>query len=266
MKRAFNSKIKNLLIFIFSVLIIFGCSAEKEITTKEKIIPANRLLRKMEGNRRKIKTFQGTGTMRVKSEKFTGKTSFEIFIKKPDSIKISIYGPFGIDVAHGIFSGGSFIFYDVLRNRVFSGTESKDVLQKLFKIDLTFEDLLDSFTGAVNLTPKLRSEPADYEILDDIYNLTYIDKASSKKSIYRVTKEDLKITEYLVSTLGGKELLSGEYSKFMDYEDVPIPSQLLIRNKGQRQSISIEYKKIKVNEDIKSLSIHLPTDVEIIEW
>ena len=259
-------KLKNLLIFIFSIFIIIGCSAEKEIKTTEKIIPANRLLRKMEGNRRKIKTFQGTGTMRVKSEKFSGKTSFEIFIKKPDSIKISIYGPFGIDVAHGLFSNGSFIFYDVLRNRVFSGRESKDVLQKLFKINLTFEDLLDSFTGAVNLTSKLRSEPTDYEILDDIYNLTYIDSIANKKSIYRVTKNDLKITEYLVSAVGGKELLSGEYSKFSDYEDVPIPSVLLIRNKDKRQSINIEYKRIKVNEKIKSLTIQLPTDVELIEW
>lgn len=263
-----NNNIKNLIIFIFSLFIIVGCSAEKEITTKstEKVIPANRLLRKMEGNRRKIKTFQGTGTMRVKSEKFSGKTSFEILIKKPDSIKISIYGPFGIDIAHGVFSNGSFLFYDVLRNRAFSGIESKDVLQKLFKIDLSFEELLDSFTGAVNLTSKLRSEPSDYEVLEDIYNLTYIEKAANKKSIYRVTKEDLKITEYVVSTISGKELLSGVYSKFMDYEDVPIPSVLLIRNKDKRQSIDVEYKKIKVNEEIKSLSIHLPTDVELIEW
>lgn len=264
--RKMNRNLKNLFIFIFSIFIIIGCSAEKEIKTSEKIIPANRLLRKMEGNRRKIKTFQGTGTMRVKSEKFSGKTSFEIFIKKPDSIKISIYGPFGIDVAHGLFSDGSFIFYDVLRNRVFSGNESKDVLEKLFKINLTFEDLLDSFTGAVNLTSKLRSEPSEYEILEDIYNLTYIDSVAKKKSTYRVTKDDLKITEYIVSAINGKELLLCQYSKFRKYEDVPIPSVLLIRNKDKRQSVNIEYKKIKVNEEIKSLSIQLPTDVELIEW
>ena len=129
-------KLKSLLIFIFSISIIIGCSSEKKISTTEKIIPASRLLRKMEGNRRKIKTFQGTGTIRVKSEKFSGKTSFEVFIKKPDSIKISIYGPFGIDVAHGLFSDGSVVFYDVLKNRVYTSSESTNILQTLFNINI----------------------------------------------------------------------------------------------------------------------------------
>jgi outer membrane lipoprotein-sorting protein len=257
---------KSFIIFLFVIAFLFGCSAEKEIETTERVIPASRLLRKMEGNRRKVKTFQGTGTINVRSEKFSGKTSFEIFVKKPDSIKISIYGPFGIDVAHGLFTGNKFIFYDVLRNRVFTGEESKDVLQKLFKVNLSFEELLDSFTGAVNLTSKLLTEPTDYEILDDIYNLTYTDTTSNKKSTYRVSKDDLRITEYLVTTLDGKEMLYGEYSKFKDYDGVPIPSTLLIRNKNEKQSVFVEYKKIFVNRKIESLTIDLPTDIEIIKW
>ena len=258
---------RSAIIVLLGFLFLIGCSSsEKEIVTTKKIIPASRLIKKIEGNRRKIKTFGGTGTIHIKSEKFTGKTSFKISIKKPDSIKISIYGPFGIDIAHGIFSKNSFMFYDVLRNRVFVGENSKDVLKKMFKIDLSFEELLDAFAGAVNLTGKLRTEPSEYEILEDIYNLTYIDKKENKKNIYRITKEDLKITEYFVSTLSGTELLSCEYSKFKIYEDVQIPKSLLIRNKSKRQSIKVEYKKIKVNENIKSLKIQLPSDVEKIEW
>ncbi|PIQ11250.1 MAG: hypothetical protein COW71_01180, partial [Ignavibacteriales bacterium CG18_big_fil_WC_8_21_14_2_50_31_20] len=169
---------KNILIFILGVIFLIGCSSEKEITTttSEQIVPASWLIKKLEGNRRKIKTFEGTGTISVKSEEFNGKTSFQILIKKPDSIKISIYGPFGIDIAHGVFSNNNFMFYDVLKNRVFTGTNSKDVLKKLFKIDLSFEELIDAFAGAVNLTERLRTEPTDYEVLEDIYNLTYIDK------------------------------------------------------------------------------------------
>lgn len=257
---------RSALIVLLGFLFLFGCSSEKEITTTEKLIPANRLIKKLEGNRRKIKTFEGSGTIHIKSEKFTGKTSFQILIKKPDSIKISIYGPFGIDIAHGLFSKNNFMFYDVLKNRVFIGENSNDVLKKMFKIDLSFEELIDAFAGAVNLTDKLRTEPSGYEVLEDIYNLTYIDKSENKKNIYRITKDDLKITEYLVSTLSNEELLLGEYSKFENFEDVEIPMALLIRNRSENQSINIDYKKIKVNENLKSLIIKLPSDVNRIKW
>lgn len=257
---------RSAIIVLLGFLFLFGCSSEKEITTTEKIIPANRLIKKLEGNRRKIKTFEGSGTIQIKSEKFTGKTSFQILIKKPDSIKISIYGPFGIDIAHGLFSKNDFMFYDVLKNRVFIGQNSNDVLKKMFKIDLSFEELIDAFAGAVNLTDKLRTEPSDYEVLEDIYNLTYLDKSENKKNIYRITKEDLKITEYLVSTLGNEELLLGEYSKFEKFEGVEIPLSLLIRNRSENQSINIDYKKINVNENLKSLKIKFPSDVNKIKW
>jgi len=257
---------KCIILFLFGFLLLIGCSTEKEITTTEKVIPATRLLKKLEGNRRKIKTFEGSGSIYVKSDEFSGKTSFQILIKKPDSIKISIYGPFGIDIAHGIFSKNNFLFYDVLKNRAFIGENSKDVLKKLFKIDLSFEELIDAFAGAVNLTEKLRQEPTDYEVLEDIYNLIYIDKKNNSKNIYRITKDDLEITDYLITDLSNSELLSAEYSNFKNFEEVPIPFSLLIRNKSKNQSVNINYKNINVNRELKSLSIKLPSNVKKIEW
>lgn len=258
---------KSIVLFLFGILLLIGCSsAPKEGVSTEKIIPATRLIKKLEGNRRKIKTFEGFGSINVKSEDFSGKTSFQILIKKPDSIKISIYGPFGIDIAHGVFSQNSFLFYDVLKNNAYFGNNSKDVLRKLLKIDLSFEELIDAFAGAVNLTEKLRTEPSNYEILEDIYNLTYVDKQNDIKNIYRISKDDLKILDYVITSLGNSEVLSAEYSNFKTFEEVPIPQSLLIRNKSKNQSVNIDYKKMNVNSELKSLSIKLPSDVNKIEW
>ena len=257
---------RNIALFVLGMFLIISCSSEKEIKKTERIIPAKRLLVKMEGNRREIKTFHGTGTIKVKSKKFNGSTPFEIYIKKPDSIKVSIYGPFGIDIAHGIFSKNSFMFYDVMHNRVYYGSDKKNILQKLFRIDLSFNDLLDSFTGAVNLTSKLRTLPSNYQVLDDIYKLSYVNKKSKIKSEYIIAKDNLRILDYIVYDSSNKEILSGKYSKFKDYEGVPIPSSLLLRNKMLKQSLTVNYKKIVVNKEIKSLSIKLPTDVEKIKW
>ena len=131
-------------IALLSVIVITSCSTEKSVSSK-KVIPADRLIRKLEGNRRTIKTFHGKGVLNIRSANFKGKTSFEISVKKPDSIKISIYGPFGIDLAHGLVTKRDFIFYDVLKNRVYTGENNNQGLKSIFKIDLTFNELIDAF-------------------------------------------------------------------------------------------------------------------------
>ncbi|NOX66866.1 MAG: DUF4292 domain-containing protein [Chlorobi bacterium] len=252
-------------IVLLNVFLITSCSTEKAVRN-EKVIPADRLIRKLEGNRRTIKTFYGKGVLNIRSKSFKGKTSFEISVKKPDSIKISIYGPFGIDLAHGLITKRNFLFYDVLKNRAYTGTNNDKVLKSIFKIDLTFNELIDAFAGAVNLTDKLRTEPDIYITDGDTYQLLYLDEKNNKKSRYEINKDDLAIINYSVSTMLNDELFEGDYSKFQEFEKVPIPFNSTIINKVKNESLSIEYKSVEVNEKIESLAIKLPSDVKIIKW
>lgn len=253
------------LISLLSVIVITSCSTEKAVS-KDKVLPADRLIRKLEGNRRTIKTFYGKGVLNIRSANFKGKTSFEISVKKPDSIKISIYGPFGIDLAHGLVTKNTFVFYDVLKNRAYTGSNNNRVLKSMFKIDLTFNELIDAFAGAVNLTDKLRSEPNIYETEGESYQLLYTNENENKKSRYEIEKENLAIINYSVTTMLNDELFVGEYSKFKDFESVPIPFVSTVINKTSNESIRIEYKFVEVNEKIESLNIDLPTDIKIIKW
>ncbi|MEN8193446.1 MAG: DUF4292 domain-containing protein [Bacteroidota bacterium] len=252
-------------IFILSIVFITSCSTEKTVTT-EKILPADRLIRKLEGNRRTIKTFNGKGVLNIRSANFKGKTSFEISVKKPDSIKISIYGPFGIDLAQGLITKREFVFYDVLKNKAYTGNNNDRVLKSIFKIDLSFNELVDAFAGAVNLTDQLRNEPSIYETEGDSYQLLYLNEKENKKSRYEVDKENLAIVNYLVTTMMNEELFEGEYSKFEVYDRVPIPFVSTVINKVNNESIRIEYRSIEVNEKIESLAIRLPSDVKVIKW
>jgi len=61
-------------------------------------------------------------------------------------------------------------------------------------------------------------------------------------------------------------LFEGDYSKFKEFEKVPIPFNSTIKNKIKNESFRIEYKSVEVNEKIESLAIKLPSDVKIIEW
>ena len=258
---------KLLLIISFAALLFMNaCVPSKPVQEDEKILPVDRLIKKLEANRRKIKTFEGSGVLNIQTPQITAKANFEVILKKPDSVKVSVYGPFGIELAHALVSKNDFTFYDVMRNSIYKGSAKQDVLKQIFKVDLSFDDLMDAFAGAVNLTDKLRNNPDNYEINADEYILSYKDDEAGKESVYKINVEGLAITKYKLIKIPNVILFEGSYSDFKDFENVFVPYKTIVENKQQNQSVNIEYRNIEINKEVGDLSIKFPSDAEIIEW
>jgi outer membrane lipoprotein-sorting protein len=258
---------KLLMAFLFVLAFVMtACVPSKPVKEEEKTLPAERLIKKIEANRRKVKTFEGSGVLNIQTSEISAKANFEVTLKKPDSVKISVYGPFGIELVHAVVSQNNFTFYDVVRNNVYKGSVKQDILKKIFKVDLTFDDLMDAFAGAVNLTDKLRQSPDGYEINPDDYVLSYKDEEAGKESIYIINAEDLAITNYKLIRLPEEILFEGTYSDFKDFESVFVPYKTVVENKENDQRVDIEYRSIKINKEVGDLSIEYPSDAEIIEW
>ncbi|MBI9073489.1 MAG: DUF4292 domain-containing protein [Melioribacteraceae bacterium] len=258
-------KIKLLLLSLIVVTLWQGCAPPKQIS-KESEIPAERLIKKLEGSRRKIKTFEGTGVLNIKTEELGQvKANFHVVLKKPDSIKVSIYGPFGIDLAHILVTNNKFNFYEVQENKLHIGRTNNNMLKKIFKIDLSFAELIDAFAGSVNLTDKLSRIPDDYQSSESEYFLSY-KNGDGKKTNYSIDMTDLAIKEFSIENENGSKILEGVYSNFKKVKDVSVPYHTVLENEGNDQSITIDYRRIKINNEIESVAISLPNDVETIRW
>ena len=262
-------KIKTYIIelFIFAVLsqLFFGCVPAKPIK-KKAVFTSTRLIKKIEANRRKVKTFSASGVLNVESPEFSGKGNFEVLLKKPDSIRVSIYGPFGIDLAQILVTNSKYIYYDVIKNRVYKGANRKGILKSIFKIDLSFDDLIDAFAGSINLSNKLLQEPDSFEQNDEYYIFTYLDRITKLKSVYRIRTNDLAIESYKLFDKENNLLFEGKYDDFKLFHNVAIPYKSLIENNNKNQRIALDYRKIRVNKNIPELSIELPNDAKIIKW
>ncbi len=254
--------------FFYSFFIIWflvSCVPSQEVS-EDKVLSADRLIKRLEANRRKIKTFRGTGILDIESPELSAKANFEVLLKKPDSLKLSIFGPLGIDLAHAVIAGKSFIFYDVIRNKIHRGGLDKGALKSIFKIDLSFEDLMDAFAGSVNLTDKLRRVPDDYLVSEIEYVLTYSDSLTAKESIYQVDPENLAITGFKLYINFDELFLEGNYTDFRNFENVPIPYSTLVKNDLKKQNIKINYRNIEVNKEINNFSLSFPDDATVVEW
>jgi outer membrane lipoprotein-sorting protein len=233
---------------------------------EEEVLPADRLVKKLEANRRKIKTFEGSGVLNVESPNLEAKASFEVYLKKPDSLKFIIYGPFGIDLAQALVTNSEFIFHDVMKNVVYKGRSDNELLKKIFHIDLSFSELVDAFAGAVNLTDKLRLEPDVFNLNDDNYHLIYYDSLAGKQSDYEIQIDNLAIKNYKLYKIPNILMFEGIYSEFETINRVPIPYFTTIQNKINNQKVTIDYRNIDVNQKLENLTLDIPNDAKIKIW
>lgn len=247
------------------LLIITGC-VPSQPTEEFELLPSERLTNKLEANRRKIKNFEGTGTLFVKSAIMDNSATFRIVLQKPDSIYLTIMGPFGIELAEALVTKEKFSFYDALKNTAYIGSVNSNALQSIFRINLSFEDLVDAFIGSVNLTSNLYRAPDEYFVEDEKYVMTYLDSARTNKTIYRVDVRQLGITDYQLFGFDDELMLQGKYSDFELLENVAVPYKIAIENKTDDQKISIDYKKISVNKKNILINFNIPDDATIIKW
>lgn len=251
--------------FINYLLIFQGCIPSKPLDEIE-LLPSERLINKLEANRRKIKSFEGVGAIEIESELYDNSASFRVVMLKPDSIYFTIMGPFGIELAQALVTEKDFIFYDVFENTAYTGEVDEDVLENIFKVNLSFNNLIDAFVGSVNLTDNLYKQPNDYAVDNDKYVLAYIDPTENTTTIYRVDIRELGITNFSLKASDGSIDLEGSYSSFEMLENVAVPFNIEVQNKVENQKVFITYKNIIANDKSIEIDFILPDDATIISW
>ncbi len=247
------------------IFLIPGCVPSRP-TEEVEILPAERLVAKLEVNRRSIRSFEGTGTLFVRTPQMDNKASFQITLIKPDSIYLAIMGPFGIQLAEALVTKDNFIFYDALHNTAYEGELTEDVLKNIFKIDLPFSDIIDAFVGSVNLTKHLYNPPTKYAVNYNKYVLTYVDSVTNSSTQYMIDIRSLGITNFKTTDASGKVILDGKYSDFDYLQNVSIPYSIDVQDKRQDEDVTIKYKTMKANEPDTYISFSVPKDATIIKW
>ena len=261
---------KKNIIFVFTcaaIVISFmqGCVPSKPVY-EEKEASYDRLVKKVEINKIRIKSFYGIGSLNVFSQDESLSGNFEVFVKRPDSLKIIIYGPFGIDLAQMLVTKNNFKFYDVMNNTLYTGKNNKAVLKQLIKLDISFDELYESLTGAMSMTDRFTSPPSVLNSNQGSLQLTFNDSLAQRKCYYKVDMSDMTISNYKVITYANKEILTGTYTNYKITDEIAIPMKTTLEYKETQQKLIIEYRNYEVNKPIDNIDLIVPYDVKIVKW
>ena len=214
-------------------------------------------------NQSRMLTAAGEGTISVETPTIAQSGSFSLTLKKPDSLLITLQGPFGIRVGAAMVTRTNFVFYSSLENRVYSGASSARNLSRIVRLNVGFDDLVNLFTGGVFLKGDA-GNPDTTGVEDGEYTLLYRNEGSVHK--YYIDPESYLITRTEALDDVGKLELDQRFLNFQTVDSTRIPFNIRIIQPKERRMVSVVYSNLSLNPPNLKLDFSYPQSAKRVAW
>ncbi|MDI6802629.1 MAG: DUF4292 domain-containing protein [Bacteroidota bacterium] len=231
---------------LLASLLLVGCSATQNI--KREFNSAAEFQDYFENRISGIQTFIGSGSLTIETPEFSNSANFKLSIKKPDSLRIELAGPFGISVGTLMMSRQNFVFFNGIENRSVKGKTDSNLLRSIINMPITFDEILDIFTGSYFYSA---TDYANAEMnTNEDYYLIRNNHESTVKEIW-IDRKKLNVTKLL--NIGKDRTIDLEASakSYENISGVEVPNWVRIIFPKQKRSLTIAYDNIKVNQPVK---------------
>ena len=234
-----------------------GCTASRSAAPGPAEATPDLIYASVATQHRMITTMEGAGSISVQTPEMAQSGSFELFLRKPDSLLIKLEGPFGIDIGTALVSRNEFQFYDVLRNRLIIGSTTPENLERVLRMAVDFDNLLALVAGGAFLGTD-NPEQAVFERAEDSYLLTFAGDSSSRQ--YYVDPESLLITNILVLRSNGSVATEQRFGDFRSVDGVVIPFEVKVIQRSERRMVAVRYSEVMINGPTSALQFSVPAN------
>ena len=250
-------------LFFFLLMAFTGCATHNSIRTGFRSASFEEVFQSVNANHERIHTLKGEGKISIETPEFAQTASFTLLMRKPDSLLISLAGPFGIKVGAALLTKKNFSFYNSLQNTLTTGTTNEENIQRIFHINLNFEDILNLFSGGVFSSADLHN-PDEQRIENDL--LLYIYSSGDEKRYYWIDPSTLQIRKIQQFDLGGAVAFEQNFRDFEETGNSAIPRSIQIIQPVQRHRISLSYSDVELNNTAMECTLTVPENAKRIHW
>ncbi len=238
--------------------LLAGCAS---VPTSLRIAPGTsggEIVRLVDSQPRTIETLEARGTVAVESPRFSNTASFELGLRRPDSLRMVVNGPFGIHVASILVTPGRFLLYNSMSNEVTEGDGNLSELPGLVAgLELEPSVFFDAFCASRAFDPRDRTPDSVY-VDDGLYVLLFRHSASWTR--YTVDPAIARITKIERSGPGEDPDVVERYEYGVDDRGMTIPKLVQVSHTSQQSSLSLSFRRVTVNPPIENLAIEIPPD------
>ena len=241
----------------FAAVCGVGCSSAPAVNNSFGTVTPTLIHERVRANIEYIRTLRGSGSLSMESPEIAGSGSFELRLRKPDSLMIRIEGPFGIEVGSALVTRRNFTFYNSLRNEVVTGATNSANLARTLRMSVDFNDLMNLFTGASFLAEDTEAVD-DFRVEDQQYVLTY--RKLNATRIYWIDPSTLFILRIQHLDATGKLVAEQRYNKYLTLTEGSFPSSVRYTMNSQRRVLSVFFDTIELNVPVDSFALDVPSD------
>jgi hypothetical protein len=242
-----------LLVGILS-LMFAGCASHRESLQLDTArVPAVRLIAAVRTQETAVLSFTGRGSVSFESPEASGSVFFSVALQKPDSLLVRFEGPFGINVGFLFADRQSFVLYNAMENWYAAGPAGAAGIRSVLPVDLTFDQLIDAFTGTFRL-PENRL-PASYSIDDGQYLLVFPQGAGMAS--YWIDSELHAVTHYRLAE-GDSALVEAATDDWTEEDGRHVPRRITLTFPASSRQVSVYYSSVDVTPDALPFSYEVP--------
>ena len=247
---------KSLLLF-FSIVALSGCASTKEGHRPPANLSPDEVIEAVNRHTRGITTFQANGSISVESPSLSSSGSFDLWLKKPDSLRVDVKGPFGIRIASALFTHDRYVFYNSFKNEVIEGNVNSGEMPSFMDIQLNPKDIIDTFCGARGFFREEVS-PDSFSAGDGSYLLQFHHKGGTTR--YTVDDAMLYISGIEHVDSAGA-VWSEEHFDFGRNDDgTVIPQAIRLIQDKLESSVALTYETVHLNLPINDMELRVPPD------
>jgi hypothetical protein len=210
-----------------------------------------------------VQYLNGSGTISVETPDMAQSGSFELLLRKPDSVLVTVEGPFGINVGSALITKNGFLFYNSLRNQLVSGDVTTKNLSRIFRVNMTFDDLITLFAGG-SFLPGDEGEPESVSEEDNQVLFVYRSEAGMRK--YFIDPALQLITRLQQLDQSGRLFLEARFERIKTAGEALLPRYIRITQHRTRQVVGIAFSSLEVNGEPLPLTLDVPSNAERVKW
>jgi outer membrane lipoprotein-sorting protein len=235
-----------------------ACAAPPRVA-RERNLRADEVFALVAERNRAISTLRGDGSITIESPERSNNGGFDLNLRKPDSVRVELSGPFGIKVGTLMLAREHFIFYNALDNKAFIGEPDGETLGAMFNLTMRFDEILKAFTGELGDAAATDSLER-FAVEEGQYVAVY--RGAGKRKEYRVDGDTFVVTSYRVTGADGAPEITALASDVDLAGGTAMPHLVRVIFPAERRSITITYDDIKVNEPV-DCAYELPEQAQI---